>query len=283
MEYSCSDFGWDGMDPSPAGSRKIADQLNVFFNTDTTSRVWYLDPNPPQVNGTPFYAALDGIDDYLQVADSNSLSFGNGSADTPLTLEVWIRPESMAAKQTLISKALDGSNQEYKLYIAASSIRLDLIDTSTQAMVSAFTGNQAALAGGWHHLAVTYDGRGGAAAAAGIVFYVDGVVVPVSRINNSSYVAMENRTAPLQIGREGPSWKQYKGAIDEVRIWNAVRSQGQIQSQMLFELIGSEPGLAAYWKLNEGFGTTVADGSPMGNSAATYNGPTWVSGGPMAP
>ena len=70
MEYSCSDFGPDGMDPSAAGRRKIADQLNVFFNTDTTSGIWYLDPNPPRVNGTPFYADLDGIDDYLEVADA---------------------------------------------------------------------------------------------------------------------------------------------------------------------------------------------------------------------
>ena len=150
-------------------------------------------------------------------------------------------------------------------------------------MVSAFTGNQAALAGGWHHLAVTYDGRGGAAATAGVTFYVDGVVVPTTRTNNASYVAMENRTAPLQIGRAGPACQQYNGAIDEIRIWNVVRSQGQIQSQMFFELGDSEPGLVAYWKFNAGVGTTAADGSLLVNTATMFNGTTWMSGGPMDP
>ena len=90
-------------------------------------------------------------------------------------------------------------------------------------------------------------------------------------------------TASVQIGREGPNWKQYNGALDEIRIWNVARSQGQIQSQMFFELNGSEPGLVGCWKLNEGFGTTAADNSPLGNTAIMYNGPTWVSGGPMGP
>ena len=41
-------------------------------------------------------------------------------------------------------------------------------------------------------MAVTYDGRGGATAANGITFYIDGVSVPVTRGNNAAYVAMEN-------------------------------------------------------------------------------------------
>ncbi len=92
---------------------------------------------------------------------------------------------------------------EYRLRLASGVIRLDLRDNSAQATVSAHTANgQVSLIGSWHHLAVTYDGRGGATAANGITIYIDGVAVPVTRINNPAYVAMENLTAPLQIGRE---------------------------------------------------------------------------------
>ena len=204
-----------------------------------------------------YYLDLDGVNDYLEVADHDGLSFGNGSADRPFTFEMWIRPDNMSAKQNLISKWLDQPNQEYRLFIASGTIRLDMRDSSAQATVSAYvSGSQAALVGGWHHLAVTYDGRGGATAANGITFYIDGVAVPVTRQNNAAYVAMENWTRPVQIGRESSGFRQYDGGLDEIRIWNVVRTEAQIQSQMSFGLIGNEPGLAAYWRINEGTGAT---------------------------
>ena len=35
------------------------------------------------VTGLPYYVELNGISDYLAVADADSLSFVNGGADTP--------------------------------------------------------------------------------------------------------------------------------------------------------------------------------------------------------
>ncbi len=92
-------------------------------------------------------------------------------------------------------------------------------------MASVFTnGLPAGMVGAWHHVAVTYDGRGGATAADGITVYIDGVPVALVRINHPAYVAMENLAAPLQIGREGPFWNQYNGALDEIRLWNVART-----------------------------------------------------------
>ena len=105
--------------------------------------------------------------------------------------------------------------------MASGIIRMDLRDTSAQATASVYTSaSQAALIGSWHHLAVTYDGRGGATAADGLTFYIDGVAVPVTRINNPAYVAMENLTG-AGADRPGESeWQQYDGGLDELRLWN---------------------------------------------------------------
>ena len=283
LEYSCQDFEGDGLHPSPSGRQKVASQLLQFVNADTTAQLWYRNPNPPPQGGTPYYLSLDGANDYLTVPDHNSLSFGNGAADTPLTFELWFRPTTMTGKQNLVSKWLDGSNLEYRLYTSSGLIRFDMRDSSAQATVSVYTGNQSSLIGTWHHLAVTYDGRGGAMAAAGVTFYIDGVAVPVTRVNNPSYVAMENWTTALQIGRESSSYQQYNGALDEIRLWNVVRTQAQIQLNRAFELDGTESGLTAYWRLNEGIGATVADDSPADHTAVMFNNPTWVAGGPMEP
>jgi hypothetical protein len=236
-------------------------------------------------SGGRHFLDFDGIDDYASIPDSDALSVGDGITDTPLTFEAWVRPDSITTKQNLISKWGDSGNQEYRLYIASGIIRLDLFDNSSQAMATAYTSNnQAALVGGWHHLAVTYDGRGGSTAANGIVIYIDGVAVAVTRSNNASYVSMENGTAALQLGRESPSYKQYGGGLDEVRIWNAVRTQGQIQAHMWAELnVGAEVGLLAYWTCNEGSGVSLTDDSLHGLTATLFNNPAWMSGGMVAP
>ena len=173
---------WDTTTVADGPHTITAEARDAANNVGTASVVVTVSQNP--VISTPHYLDLDGVDDYLQVADAAGLSFGSGAADTPLTFETWFRPDAMVRHQ-LLGKWGDGSNSEYKLHIASGVIRLDLRDNSAQATVSAFTASsQVSLIGSWHHLAVTYDGRGGATAANGITIYIDGVAVPVVRINN---------------------------------------------------------------------------------------------------
>src|SRR5439155_19228199 len=79
-------------------------------------------------------------------------------------------------------------------------------------------------------------------------------------------------------------WDRYfKGAIDEVEIWNAARSQAAIQGDMFRKLTGSEPGLAAYWRFEEN-GASVQDLTGHGNSgylgSIVTTQPAWPVPGP---
>ena len=144
--------------------------------------------------------------------------------------------------------------------------------------------NVSSWVGSWHHIAVTYDGRGGATASQGVTIYLDGVAVPVGREDNPAYVAMENRSSPLDIGRDNEQdGFQDVGGIDELRLWNVVRTANQIQLAMGAELSGLEAGLVGYWRFNEGAGVTSADDSPNDSSAALMNGTVWLPDGPFAP
>ena len=97
--------------------------------------------------------------------------------------------------------ASGAARQEYKLHLASGIIRIDLRDASAKATASVYTAAvRRRCIGSWHHLAVTYDGRGGATAANGLTIYIDGVAAPVTRINNPAYVAMENKTQPERVG-----------------------------------------------------------------------------------
>ena len=47
--------------------------------------------------------------------------------------------------------------------------------------------------------------------------------------------------------------------IDDVRLWEYTRTEEEIQSSMETGLLGTEPGLKAYWNFNEGDGPFVND------------------------
>lgn len=188
------------------------------------------------------------------------------------------------ARTQLLGKWGESTNQEYRLAIVGGGFLFELRDQSAQASAVVYTTtNYSALAGTWHHLAVTYDGRGGATAAAGLTLYLDGVAVPVGRDTAAGYVAMENLAAPLVIGHEGAEWRQLRGGLDEVRLWSVARTPSAIQATLVTELTGSEPGLRGYWRFNEGSGTTVAGDGQADQPGTLVNGPLWVSGGPLTP
>jgi chitodextrinase len=264
------------------GPHTIVAEGRDLSNNLATASVTVTVRNAPVSGATPHYLELDGVDDYVQAADSPALSFGNGTVDTPLTIETWFRPDAMGRHQ-LLGKWGETA-KEYQLQIVSGSLRFDLRDNSTQGEAFVLTfGNFNGLIGTWHHLAVTYDGRGGSTAANGIMMYVDGVAVSLYRETSATYVAMENLSAPLVIGREGPGWKQYDGGLDEVRLWNFARTASELQFTMATELAGSEPGLVGYWRFNEGSGETAADEGPGDQLATLINGPVWAPEGPLAP
>jgi hypothetical protein len=83
------------------------------------------------------------------------------------------------------------------------------------------------------------------------------------------------------IGNVGGLNRFWNGKIDEVKVYDYARTQKQI----LEDMGGSDPASKApiaYWKFNEGSGTTVAN-QIVGGDSATLGGagytPTWTNGG----
>ena len=87
----------------------------------------------------------------------------------------------------------------------------------------------------------------------------------------------------MEIGRARRPAGQYDGGLDEVRLWNVARTASAIQATMNTELAGTEAGLVAYWRFNEGLGTSVADDSPGNPRPTLLAGTAWVADGPLAP
>jgi hypothetical protein len=209
------------------------------------------------VNALPTFSGnalnLDGSNDYVQSTYSTALNI-----TTNLTMELWIYPTKNSGTQNVISKSSSSQNVSYifprtddgwntfSAYFTFNGTGWTIVNTPYTSLNS------------WHHVAMTYDGSN-------VRIYMDGTLVKTQAASGS----ITTNTNPLYIGNQNGYPEFYGGSVDEVRIWNVVRSQAQIQANMNNELTGSESGLVAYYKFNEGTPagnntaiTTTADSSP---------------------
>lgn len=78
----------------------------------------------------------------------------------------------------------------------------------------------------------------------------------------------------FSIGQEwdaGTPSQFFAGKLDEIRIWNRALSQTEIRNNMNKQLTGSEPGLVAYYQMNEGENGTCEDGKDVCDKSGNGN------------
>ena len=101
----------------------------------------------------------------------------------------------------------------------------------------------------WHHVAGVVDNGS-------MRLFIDG-----QEVANGTYSGtLVNKTTPFTIGESsGFPGRVFDGAIDELRVWNTVRTASQIADNNTVDLTGTEAGLVAYFPMNDGSGTTTTN------------------------
>ncbi|MCC7367430.1 MAG: LamG domain-containing protein [Chloroflexi bacterium] len=122
--------------------------------------------------------------------------------------------------------------------------------------------------GGWHHLAVSK-----AAATRRVQIVLDGRLVAEGTLSGRNPTPSGKG---LTIGRNGRQ-HNWRGKLDDIRIWSVVRSVSEIGAAYRAELSTTPAGLVANWKLNETAGLTAADsaGSPRTATVQNARGLPW--------
>ena len=192
------------------------------------------------VSGVEGYALeFDGTDDYVEVADHDSLSFGNGSGDFPFTLSAWINRVAPSSFNVIASKYRGGypRRQEYALVLRDDdTVRITAFDTTDDYRLS--LKSDVAVGAGWHHVVATYDGS---ASANGLTLYIDGAESPATiELDDPRYVAMHNTTEPFRVGAQvvgDGTLRFFQGVVDDVRVYDRVLSPAEVG-----ELYGGGPG-----------------------------------------
>jgi glucose/arabinose dehydrogenase len=127
----------------------------------------------------------------------------------------------------------------------------------------------------WHHIAATKT-------STGVKLYVDGAPV----LNEADMLPIEYKYgADLVVGAHGTYDDQFyfNGAIDELRVWTTPRTDAQIAQYRSQTLPTGTTGLTAYYKADEGTGTTAKDSSVAGTHTLSFvNGANWTAGAPLS-
>jgi hypothetical protein len=199
--------------------------------------------------------SFDGSDDYVEIPNTTSANF---------TLEAWIKPNGTATNEGANTYRGDGllwsdiSGNANDFVLAVQGDNLSFWEGSANANL---TGNSILTDGNWHHIAVSRQANGP------MILYVDGKQDGFASAGSGTLTA----NPLIHIGANTDSSRYYSGQIDEVRIWNTVRTKTEIEDNMNTSLSASESGLTAYYTFDE-ISLPVTDDSGNGNDGTINNG-----------
>ncbi|MGE0079122.1 MAG: PKD domain-containing protein [Bacteroidales bacterium] len=197
--------------------------------------------------------AFDGSDDYVNCGTINPTSF---------TVEAWVYLNTVNKDQAVISTLSETAGTGFELHIGSNNIPVVTLRNGSTWVDT--KGTEPVSVGKWYHMALTYNGST-------CKIYVNGHLTASSTI--TSYNSGSNT---LCIGRRSSGSYLFNGRIDEVRIWNTIRSQADIinSRSTSFTNPASISGLMAYYEFNQG--TAAGDNTSItilaDSSATSTNG-----------
>lgn len=175
-----------------------------------------------------------GTSSKIQVADDNTLSFGNGTTDSAFSISFWIKWNATGTTNMINKRSTSsGGSWEYLFQHDTSSLGFFLRDLSAGANISS-TYSFAQTTGTWYHVVGTYGGNSDPK------LYLNGNEVG-TLTPNGSYVAMENLAVPLTFGRNAAFTSQsLNGYMDETTLWNTELTAGEVSDLYDAQLNGTD-------------------------------------------
>jgi glucose/arabinose dehydrogenase/chitodextrinase len=175
-------------------------------------------------------ASFDGVNDYITIPNSASTNI-SGSA---LTLSMWINPQPIASGDSVVigkfwNTTMSSPYYQYGLELGGGNRTDFIVGTAGGQLVA--SGGTTLPYNQWSHLAVTFDGSQ-------VRTYVNGTLVNTQALS----ATITARGNPIRIGADASTAQFYKGMLDDLRIYNRVLTQAQVQTDMAMPVGGSIAG-----------------------------------------
>jgi hypothetical protein len=158
----------------------------------------------PSLRAPIHVIAMNGTDEEADIADSDDFSFRVGADDDNVfSAGAWIKTPDGSGGRVILSKYDRGVTAREWLFSvnASDKLQLSLWDESAGVTIS-ITTSAVIAPDTWTYVSGTYDGT---EHPDGLDLYVNGIVVPsgsVSRVDDGSYVSMDDTAAKLGFGQQ---------------------------------------------------------------------------------
>ena len=203
--------------------------------------------------------SLDGDGSYVEIVDSEILN----NISEQVTISAWIKPTDFPNTCTTVlfkgnKRTPNLTHRQFVLWLFDEGLVYFDASPNGQFIRWIASASETIQKNQWYHVAGTIDAKNDS-----IKLYLNGD--EVSRSNFKGETNLTKTTLPLRIGcsheEEISEHASFAGLIDEVRVWNIVRTENQIRSDMNKQLQGDEVGLVGYWKFDEEIEGRVSDSS----------------------
>jgi len=198
-----------------------------------------------------------GINDLLTGDLGTDLPGGNSSR----TVEVWAKytsDTSWKGEGTVIElgRKTGAANMVFGIDMAG---RVNATSGKFDPYTNGFGDNDGTVVNapstGWHHLSFAYEGT-----TKKFQFTFDGVATTLAKSMGGASDMLATTPGIVTLGgSQSFGTTGWDGVLDEVRVWTISRSVADIARDMKIKLKGTEPGLAAYYHLDEGSGDVADD------------------------
>ncbi|MBI9033075.1 MAG: T9SS type A sorting domain-containing protein [Bacteroidales bacterium] len=232
----------------------LAFGISTVAQTVTPNKCWSIDYETWNTTDQPALFIDCGNDEAFNVGQE-------------LTIEVWLRAYTFAENRKLMGKIEynEPIDNGYVLGFENLHVYAEYFNPNKQEVPRPGDGPMPADSS-FVHMVTTYSSISGK-----IQSYVNGILAGETSMFPSGPIVANDR--PFIIGNA--PWDllsyQFYGDMDEVRVWNTVRTQEQLQQSMHLQLQGDEEGLVAYYNFNTAQDELIPDMSINGFDGTLAN------------
>jgi len=195
---------------------------------------------------------------YWSITDGDFTGFPTGD----WTLEFWWKPDTSTANVQVMGKWVGGGQASIDFIYVNSLEEFRVKISSDGSNEDTHTHSYSITDDVWVHLALTFDASG-----AQTEFFVNGVS---QGTDTKTLTSIFDSNSPLTFF--GTDDGDFDGRADDLRLWNDIRTQPEIDDNKSLELVGNEAGLVGYWQFNNDAGVDQTSNSNdlTNNNAATF-------------
>ena len=170
---------------------------------------------------------FDGTNDKIEIEDSASLSFGDGSDDSPFSISAWINMDDATDFSILTKRGVSGQFAEWAFFLdAAGKLVIRLYDHGESPYIGkTYDTALVFVEGVWLHVAMTYDAT---EASSGIKIYLNGAERVCADDEDGVYTSMHDEPQEIWIGYMERTAAYSDGKIDNVMVFDRELTPAEI-------------------------------------------------------